>query len=82
MHNFSGALGLVAVIIGSIVILLFEWHWIGPVITLTISGYMFWHLYNSLGKVLRILMPDKLAREITTDQVMSLVIASWHDSRR
>jgi cobalt-zinc-cadmium efflux system protein len=65
VHNVADALGSVAVIVAGTLILLFDWRWVDPVITLMIAGYILWHAWSDVGPVVRILMlgsPPDLCR--------------------
>ena len=72
VHNLADALGSVAVIVAGTLILLFDWRWVDPVITLMIAGYILWHAWSDVGPVVRILMlgsPPDLCRTRIGDAV-------------
>jgi cobalt-zinc-cadmium efflux system protein len=56
LHNVADALTSVAVIIGGILVIVFDWHLVDPIVTLLISGYILWHSFAEIGPVIRILM--------------------------
>ena len=56
LHNVADALGSVAVIVAGIAILVFDWVWIDPAITLLIATYILWMAWGEMGGVIRILM--------------------------
>nr|CAD6629986.1 cation transporter [Rhizobium sp. Khangiran2] len=56
LHNVADALGSVGVIIAGTVILLYEWTWIDPAITLLIAGYILWQAFSEIGGSIRVLM--------------------------
>ncbi|KGF68463.1 cation diffusion facilitator family transporter [Hoeflea sp. BAL378] len=56
MHNVADALGSVAVIVAGTLIILYDWLWIDPAVTLMIAGYILWMSFNEIGGVVRILM--------------------------
>jgi cobalt-zinc-cadmium efflux system protein len=56
LHNVADALASVAVILGGVVILLYDWTLIDPILTLVISGYVLWHGLTEIGGAIRILM--------------------------
>ncbi|MDO6587277.1 cation diffusion facilitator family transporter [Salipiger sp. 1_MG-2023] len=56
LHNVADALGSVAVILAGTLILLFDWTWIDPAVTLLIAGYILWMALSEIGGVIRILM--------------------------
>ena len=43
LHNLADALGSVAVIIAGVLILLYDWRLIDPILTLMIAAYILWH---------------------------------------
>lgn len=56
LHNLADALGSVAVIIAGTLVILFEWHWVDPLVTLLIAGYILWHAAVEMPGVIRLLM--------------------------
>ena len=56
LHNVADALGSIAVILAGTLILLFDWWWIDPLVTLLIAGYILWMSFSEIGGVVRILM--------------------------
>jgi len=56
LHNVADALGSVAVIFAGTLIILYDWQWIDPVVTLMIAGYILWMSFGEIGGVIRILM--------------------------
>ena len=56
LHNVADALASVAVILGGVVILLYNWTLIDPILTLVISAYVLWHGLTEIGAAIRILM--------------------------
>jgi len=56
LHNVADALSSVAVIVGGVVILLYDWTLIDPLLTLAIAGYVLWHGLAEIGGAIRILM--------------------------
>ncbi|MDV4169307.1 cation diffusion facilitator family transporter [Rhodovulum sp. FJ3] len=75
VHNLADALGSVAVIVAGTLILLFDWRWVDPVITLMIAGYILWHAWSDVGPVVRILMlgsPPDLCRTRIGDAVRDI----------
>ena len=56
LHNVADALGSVGVIIAGTLILLYEWMWIDPGITLLIAGYILWQAFSEIGSSIRVLM--------------------------
>ncbi len=68
LHNVADALGSVAVIVGGVLILWFDWWFVDPIITLLIAGYILWQSFREIGPVIRILMlgspPDVATRDV------------------
>ncbi len=56
LHNLTDALASVAVILGGGLVLAFGWHWVDPVLTLAIAGYVLGHGVSAIGGAIRILM--------------------------
>ncbi len=56
LHNLADAGASVAVILGGVVILLWDWRLVDPILTIGISAFILWHVVADLGPVLRILM--------------------------
>ncbi len=56
LHNLADALGSVAVIVAGVLIILYDWRLIDPILTLLIAAYILWHSIIGLRPVIRILM--------------------------
>ncbi|CDZ45699.1 cation diffusion facilitator family transporter [Neorhizobium galegae] len=56
LHNVADALGSVGVIIAGTLVLIYEWTWIDPAITLLIAGYILWQAFTEIGGSIRVLM--------------------------
>lgn len=56
LHNVSDALGSVGVIVAGTLIILYDWLFIDPLITLLIAGYILWQAFAEIGGSIRILM--------------------------
>ncbi len=56
LHNVTDALASVGVIVAGALILLYGWIWTDAVMTLLISGYVLWHGFAELPKVIHLLM--------------------------
>lgn len=74
LHNVADALSSVGVIVGGVVILLYDWTLIDPLLTLVIAGYVLWHGLAEIGGAIRILM---LGVPPGTDP--AAVIAAMHE---
>lgn len=56
LHNVSDALGSIGVIVAGTLIILYDWVFIDPLITLLIAGYILWQAFAEIGGSIRILM--------------------------
>ena len=56
LHNVADALSSIAVIVAGILILLYDWRLVDPLVTLLIAGYILWQSFVEIGAVIRILM--------------------------
>lgn len=56
LHNLADAMGSAGVIVAGTLVLLYEWTWIDPVVTLLIAGYILWHAFSEMPGVIRLLM--------------------------
>jgi cobalt-zinc-cadmium efflux system protein len=56
LHNLADAGASVAVIVGGVLILLYDWRLVDPLLTIGISAFILWHVAGDLRPVLRILM--------------------------
>jgi cobalt-zinc-cadmium efflux system protein len=56
LHNVADALGSVGVVIAGTLILIYEWTWIDPAITLLIAAYILWQAFAEIGSSVRVLM--------------------------
>ena len=75
LHNVADALGSVAVIVAGIAILVFDWVWIDPAITLLIATYILWMAWGEMGGVIRILMlgtPEHLSPQDVKATIMAV----------
>ena len=75
LHNVADALGSVAVIAAGIAILVFDWLWIDPAITLLIAAYILWMAWGEMGGVIRILMlgtPEHLSLHDVKASIMAV----------
>jgi cobalt-zinc-cadmium efflux system protein len=72
LHNLSDALASLAVIVGGILILLYDVRWVDPAITIGIAVYILYLALSEIGNTIRTLMlgcpPD-----IDTDSVIAAV---------
>ncbi len=72
LHNLSDALASLAVIVGGVLILLFEISWVDPAITIGIAVYILYLAFSEIGDSIRILMLG-CPPNIDTDNVIAAV---------
>lgn len=76
LHNLADALGSIAVIIAGAAVILFNWTWVDPAVTIMISIYILWHVKSETGETIRVLMlgappdldPEEVAAAIEATQ--------------
>lgn len=56
LHNVADALGSVAVIVAGTAVILFNWTWVDPAVTILISVYILWNVKSEIGETIRFLM--------------------------
>lgn len=56
LHNLADAATSVAVILGGVLVMLYDWRLVDPLLTIGISGYILWHSLTDIVPVIRILM--------------------------
>lgn len=56
LHNVADALGSVAVIFAGTLIILYDWRFIDPLVTVMIAGYILWQSAVEIRPAIRILM--------------------------
>lgn len=56
LHNLSDALASVAVVVGGTLILLHDWRWVDPAITVGIAAYILYLALSEIGGPIRTLM--------------------------
>ncbi|UOA30000.1 cation diffusion facilitator family transporter [Pseudosulfitobacter sp. DSM 107133] len=72
LHNLSDALASVAVIVGGVLILLYDIRWVDPAITIGIAAYILWLAFSEIGGPIRTLMLGS-PPDIDTDKVIAAV---------
>ncbi len=75
LHNVADALGSVAVIVAGTLIILYDWRFIDPLVTLMIAGYILWQSYQEIGGVIRVLMlgsPPDVETQKVIDTIESI----------
>ncbi len=83
LHLMEDALGWVAVLLGSVVLLFTDFYWIDPLLSLGIAAYILWNAFKNLRQVLKIFLqatPDNVNIEAIRQEVLQLdEIADVHD---
>ncbi|WP_224503679.1 cation diffusion facilitator family transporter [Celeribacter litoreus] len=75
LHNLADAATSVAVIFGGIVILIWDWRYIDPILTILIALYILWHAFVEMRPVIRILMlgaPKGTDAEAVAEAIMGV----------
>lgn len=72
LHNLSDALASIAVIVGGVLILLYDIRWVDPAITIGIAVYILWLAFTEIGQPIRILMLGS-PPDIDTEAVIAVV---------
>ncbi len=83
LHLMEDALGWVAVLLGSVVLLFTDYYWIDPLLSLGIAGYILWNAFKNLRQVFKIFLqatPDNVNIDDIRREVLQLdEIADVHD---
>ncbi len=74
LHNLADALGSVAVIVAGTLVILYQWTWVDPLVTVLIAGYILWHVWAEIGGVIRVLMLGR-PEGLETEEVISEIRA-------
>lgn len=75
LHNLSDALASVGVVVGGTLILLYDWWFVDPIITLVIAGYILYLSIREIGTPIRFLMlgsPPNIDAERVIDDICKL----------
>ncbi len=75
LHNVADALGSIGVIVAGTIIILYDWRYIDPLITLGIAAYILWQALTEGISVVRVLMlatPLDMDRDRVADTVMEV----------
>lgn len=75
VHNLADALGSVAVLVAAGFIIVLDWYWMDPLLTLVIAGYVLWQVAKLLPAVVQILMegtPSGIDLEAVASRVESV----------
>lgn len=72
LHNLTDALGSVGVIVAGTLVIIYDWVWVDPLVTLMIAAYILWHVWAEIGGVIRVLMlgsPPHLDTEVVASAI-------------
>ena len=72
LHNLSDALASVAVIVGGVLLLLYDVRWVDPAITIGIAAYILWLACTEIGGPIRTLMLGS-PPDMDTDAVIAAI---------
>lgn len=72
VHNLVDAAGSVAVLVGAIAIIQFEWTWVDPALSLLIACYIFWQVRTMLPQAIQILM-EATPKDIDLDHLVTML---------
>ena len=72
LHNLSDALASVAVIVGGVLLLLYDVRWVDPAITIGIAAYILWLAFTEIGGPIRTLMLGS-PPDMDTDAVITAI---------
>ena len=72
LHNLSDALASVAVIVGGVLILLYDVRWVDPAITIGIAAYILWLAFTEIGGPIRTLRLGS-PPDMDTDAVITAI---------
>ena len=80
LHLMEDALGWVAVLIGSIVLLFTDFYWTDPLLSVGIAVYVLWNAFKNLRQVLKIFL-QAIPENIDMEEIRSeiLLIESIYD---
>ena len=83
LHLMEDALGWVAVLVGSIVLVFTDFYWIDPLLSLGIACFVLWNAFKNLRQVLKIFLqatPENVDMETIRNEIKQLEeIADVHD---
>lgn len=74
LHNVTDALSSVGVIIAGALIILFNWVWVDAAMTLLIAGYVLYHGFAELPRVIHLLM-EGTPEGVDVDQIIKAMEA-------
>jgi len=83
LHLLEDVLGWAAVLIGSILIILFDIPVIDPILSLLISGYILWNVFSNLRDIVRVFLqgiPDEININNVVEKIKTVPdVDSVHD---
>lgn len=81
LHLFEDAFGWIALLIGALLMELFGWYFIDPILSILFTLYILTHVYSNLKQIIKIFMevaPDKPSVKEVQTQLMKLDILDVH----
>lgn len=72
LHLIGDTLSSVAVIVGALLMMYFQWHWVDPLITVLISLYIIKETYHVLAETYQILM-QSAPKHVKLDEVSNFI---------
>ena len=75
LHLLEDVLGWTAVLIGSILIWIFQWAWLDPVLAIGISMYICWHSFSHLKETMGIFLqyvPDNVPLDEVRKKILDI----------
>ena len=84
LHLMEDALGWVAVLVGSVVLMFTDLYWIDPLLSLGIALFILWNAFKNLRQVLKIFLqatPDNVDLDAIRQEILQLGdITDMHDT--
>ncbi|WP_282027461.1 cation diffusion facilitator family transporter [Ruegeria faecimaris] len=75
LHNVADAIGSLAVIVAGTLVILFNWTWVDPAVTIMISVYILWHVKSEIGETIHVLMLGAPS-DLDPEEVASMIEAT------
>jgi len=77
LHLFEDALGWIALLIGAILMNLFQIYWIDPILSIIFTLYILTHVYKNLSQIIRVFM--EVAPKNPTVQIIESALSHLKD---
>ena len=83
LHLTEDALGWIAVLVGSVILMFTDYYWIDPLLSLGIALFILWNAFKNLRQVLKIFLqatPENIDTEAISQEICRLdSISDVHD---